>query len=200
MPTTLFGARAHCSRIHRLPCRHPMSMSSFASHSPWFPETSRITPYRLDLETRRRHFPTGCRRNQLQMQGSFLLNLFINAMEAMDGQIGKPRILTISSSRADAGVVIRVQDTGPGIASEEAEQIFTPFHTTKKDGTGVGLTICQSIVSAHAGSLHVISGNAEGAAFEVVLPCSSARVSAEVEHPYPSSSTIPPSGALPQGG
>lgn len=137
--------------------------------------------------------------NQLQMQEVFL-NLFTNAMEAMDGQTGKPRMLTISSSRADAGVVIRVQDTGPGITSEEAEQIFTPFHTTKKDGTGVGLTICQSIVSAHAGSLHVISGNAEGAAFEVVLPCRGARVSAEVEHPYPSSSAIPPSGALPLGG
>ncbi|HET7085140.1 MAG TPA: ATP-binding protein [Rhizomicrobium sp.] len=132
--------------------------------------------------------------NQLQMQEVFL-NLFTNAMEAMSAQVGRPRILTISSSRADMGVVIRVQDTGPGIASEEIEQIFTPFHTTKKSGTGVGLTICQSIVSAHDGSLRVMPGSAEGATFEIVLPYNSANASAESGDIGSSSSPIPPSDA-----
>jgi signal transduction histidine kinase/DNA-directed RNA polymerase specialized sigma24 family protein len=133
--------------------------------------------------------------NRLQMQEVFL-NLFTNAMEAMSGQVGKPPILTISSRRADAGLAIRVQDTGPGIASEEIEQIFTPFHTTKKSGTGVGLTICQSIVSAHAGSLRVIPESAEGAAFEIVLPHNGASVSVEGGDISSSSSVIPPSGTL----
>jgi signal transduction histidine kinase len=99
--------------------------------------------------------------NRLQMQEVFL-NLFSNAMEAMSDQVGKPRILKISTSRADAGSVIRVQDSGPGIADGEIDQIFTPFYTTKKRGTGVGLTLCHSIVSAHAGSLRAMRGNEGG--------------------------------------
>jgi signal transduction histidine kinase len=63
-----------------------------------------------------------------------------------------------------------VQDTGTGIASEHAERIFEAFFTTKADGMGLGLSICQSIVEAHGGWLSASAAHPHGSTFEVMLP------------------------------
>lgn len=82
----------------------------------------------------------------------------------------KANALTITSGPGDKGLVIGIQDTGPGIADANMEKIFDAFYTTKKNGIGVGLMICHSIVAAHGGSLRVVPGYAGGAAFEIHLP------------------------------
>ena len=118
--------------------------------------------------------------NHLQMQELFL-NLFTNALEAMNEQKGTVRVLTVTSSPGEDGVVIRIRDTGPGITDADIGQIFDAFYTTKKIGTGVGLTICHSIVTAHEGSLRVVPETATGATFEVYLPYNDASTSIAIE-------------------
>ncbi|RZT39504.1 PAS domain-containing sensor histidine kinase [Cupriavidus agavae] len=99
-----------------------------------------------------------------------LVNLLVNAMQAMDDAGSNPRVLRVGTARADASHVrIVVSDTGPGFAGGDAERIFRAFHTTKKDGVGMGLSICRSIVEAHGGQIWATSGN-PGASFHVELP------------------------------
>jgi signal transduction histidine kinase len=117
--------------------------------------------------------------NRLQMQELFL-NLFTNAVEAMREHNEKANALTITSGPGDKGLVIGIQDTGPGIADANMEKIFDAFYTTKKNGIGVGLMICHSIVAAHGGSLRVVPGYAAGAAFEIHLPYDGGLASTEV--------------------
>jgi signal transduction histidine kinase len=107
--------------------------------------------------------------NRLQMQQVFL-NLFLNAAEAMSGVSGRPRALTIRSSSGDVGLVIRVEDTGPSIAEADEDRIFDPFFTTKTHGTGMGLSICRSVVQAHGGSIQMAHRMPFGVCFEILLP------------------------------
>lgn len=81
-----------------------------------------------------------------------LFNLLRNASEAMAG--GKRQEITVRASRsAGQGVVVEVQDTGPGLDPEIAANLFTAFHTTKRDGMGVGLSICRTIIESQAGKI-----------------------------------------------
>ena len=107
--------------------------------------------------------------NPLQMQ-QVLMNLFVNAAEAMSEVAGRPRKLTVNSSRNDAGLVIRVEDTGPSLNTSDQDHVFDPFFTTKKHGTGIGLSICRSIVDAHGGSIQMVPRTPFGASFEIFLP------------------------------
>jgi signal transduction histidine kinase len=107
--------------------------------------------------------------NVLQIE-QVLFNLFINAGEAMKAAATSPRVLTIRSASDDKGIVIWVEDTGPGISAKDQERIFDIFYTTKGHGTGLGLSICRSIITAHGGSLAVITRKPRGASFEIHLP------------------------------
>jgi signal transduction histidine kinase len=95
-----------------------------------------------------------------------LLNILINAIEAMpDGG----RVEVSTGRRAD-GAVLRVRDTGPGLAHEIRERVFQPFVSTKRDGTGLGLAISQRLTGEMDGEIVVSSESGEGACFEVILP------------------------------
>ena len=88
--------------------------------------------------------------DRVQLQ-QVILNLIINAIEAMSGVAG-PRELLIKTARSESdGVLVAVQDTGPGLAPENLNRAFEAFYTTKPDGLGIGLSICRSIVEAHGG-------------------------------------------------
>jgi nitrogen fixation/metabolism regulation signal transduction histidine kinase len=90
-----------------------------------------------------------------------LINLIKNAMEAGDGEL---KILL--AARAEKGTVkIEVSDNGPGISMEVIDNIFVPFYTTKKDGSGIGLSLSRQIIRKHGGNLEVISKEGEGATF-----------------------------------
>jgi two-component system sensor kinase FixL len=104
--------------------------------------------------------------DKVQIQ-QLLLNLVRNAMEAMAGV--ETRELTISSDVAEEGLRITVRDTGPGLAPHVAARLFQPFVTTKPDGMGIGLKICQSIIEGHGGTIVAQEGN-PGAVFVICLP------------------------------
>jgi two-component system sensor kinase FixL len=99
-----------------------------------------------------------------------LLNLIRNAIEAMSDADSSRKELTISARRVpDDLVEIEVADTGPGIAPELADRLFSPFVTTKQHGMGVGLSISRTIVNAHGGSISVESEPGAGTTFRFTL-------------------------------
>ena len=104
--------------------------------------------------------------DKVQIQ-QVLLNLVRNAMEAMVDV--ETRELTISSDVAQEGLRIIVRDTGPGLAPHVAARLFQPFVTTKADGMGIGLKICQSIIEGHGGTIVARQGG-PGATFVIHLP------------------------------
>lgn len=107
-----------------------------------------------------------------QMQQVFL-NLFLNAFQAMPGG----GTLSVVTGRANRGgrelVTIDVSDSGPGIPSQILEKIFTPFFTTKAQGTGLGLPICCKLVQLHNGDIKVSSDDTRGTTFTIELPACS---------------------------
>jgi len=109
--------------------------------------------------------------DRIQLQ-QVMLNLMMNAIEAMTQAAG-PRELLISSGADDSkGVVVVVRDSGPGLDSKSLERLFEPFYTTKPQGMGMGLAICRSIVQVHGGRLWAISNRDRGASFHFTLPTS----------------------------
>jgi len=106
--------------------------------------------------------------NRVQLQ-QVILNLVMNAAEAMDAVTDRPRVLRVKTEPSAPSVMITVQDSGPGIDPENIERIFDAFVTTKCRGMGMGLAICRSIVEAHNGRLWASTGT-DGAAFHIVLP------------------------------
>lgn len=107
----------------------------------------------------------------VQMQ-QVIINLSKNAMEAMM-QSTRDRVLTISTAcegEQRATIVVTVQDTGPGIEAEVMPEVFEPFFSTKKHGTGIGLAICRSIVEAHSGHISVRNGESGGAVVRFTIP------------------------------
>jgi PAS domain S-box-containing protein len=100
-----------------------------------------------------------------------ILNLVTNAAEAMESVADRVRILrVISEKETHAGVLITIEDSGPGVEPAKIERIFEPFYTTKCDGIGMGLRICQSIVEAHGGSLSASLGDPHGLCIRLSLP------------------------------
>jgi two-component system, LuxR family, sensor kinase FixL len=100
-----------------------------------------------------------------------MLNLILNACEAMTLNSASDRALTVRTEvNANNQVRLAIEDTGPGIDPNLMDKIFEPFVTTKQQGLGLGLSICQSILSAHNGSLLARNNLNQGATFYMVLP------------------------------
>ena len=108
--------------------------------------------------------------NRIQLQ-QVIRNLAINAIEAMDINAERERVLRVKSAiDRPNGLLITVEDTGTGIDPQNVERVFDAMFTTKSDGMGMGLSICRSIIEAHHGRLWVSPGVPHGAVFQFVLP------------------------------
>jgi PAS domain S-box-containing protein len=111
--------------------------------------------------------------DRIQLQ-QVMLNLIINAIEAMSGIGENPRELQIRSGKNSAGaVVVEVRDTGQGLDPEHVERIFDPFFTTKAEGMGLGLSISRTIIEAHGGTLWATQNEDKGATIQFTLPADS---------------------------
>ena len=100
-----------------------------------------------------------------------LINLIHNAVEAMaevDPHNRKVRITTSTNRREEA--VLRVRDYGPGLTPDVQANLFETFYTTKPEGLGMGLAICQTIVESHQGKIRALNHRSGGAVFEVIIP------------------------------
>ncbi len=97
-----------------------------------------------------------------------LINLVVNAIEAVKEQV-HPRISISGWMSAEKRVIIRVGDNGPGIPPDLMERIFIPFFSTKKNGSGIGLSLCKQIMMLHKGRIQVQSGENEGTAFMLMF-------------------------------
>jgi len=110
------------------------------------------------------------RADRVQLQ-QVVLNLVMNAVEAMGSVQDRARQLNVASRRHEPnGVLITVQDTGPGIDPDGKDRIFNAFFSTKSSGMGMGLFICRSIVEAHGGRLWATPAQPRGTIFHLVLP------------------------------
>src|SRR3979409_821889 len=100
-----------------------------------------------------------------------MLNLVINAVEAMSGVSERSRELMIGSGKdASNGVLVTVRDSGPGLNPERLNHLFDAFYTTKPGGMGMGLSICRSIIEAHGGRVWATANVPQGAVVKVPLP------------------------------
>src|SRR5712672_3786836 len=107
--------------------------------------------------------------DRVQLQ-QVVLNLIINAIEAMRDVGEEERELLISSRNEPDGVSVEVRDSGPGFAPATLDRVFEAFYTTKPSGLGLGLSICRSIIEAHNGRLWAIPCEPQGALFQFTIP------------------------------
>src|SRR6202048_5043511 len=108
--------------------------------------------------------------DRVQLQ-QVLLNLIVNALDAMGAANEGPRQLLISTGKVEtSGVLVAVQDSGPGLEAAMLERVFESFYTTKPSGLGLGLSICRSIIEAHGGRLWASTNQRRGATFQFNLP------------------------------
>ena len=110
------------------------------------------------------------RGDRVQLQ-QVILNLLVNAADAMDAVTDRERRLLVTSRRDDDGAVrVDVQDSGSGVALDDIEGVFAPFYTTKAQGMGMGLSISRSLIEAHDGTLKAQRAEPFGMIFSFVLP------------------------------
>jgi C4-dicarboxylate-specific signal transduction histidine kinase len=108
--------------------------------------------------------------DRVQLQ-QVILNLIMNAVEAMSGADAATRELSIRSEKGDTeDVVVTVRDSGPGLNPKTLDQLFDAFYTTKQDGMGMGLAISRTIVETHRGRLWAAPNVPRGAIFQFRLP------------------------------
>ncbi|TIP81721.1 MAG: histidine kinase, partial [Mesorhizobium sp.] len=113
--------------------------------------------------------------DRVQLQ-QVILNLFLNASDAMGGVEDRPRRLRVRTERAeDDHVCLSVQDAGVGFGPENAERLFDAFYTTKLQGMGIGLSVSRSIVESHQGRMWAVPNEGPGATFSFSIPCRPAR-------------------------
>jgi PAS domain S-box-containing protein len=116
------------------------------------------------------------RGDRVQLQ-QVLMNLIVNACDAMSGCRRSDRQLILATKAAAGTAQVSVTDCGQGIPANQMDRLFDPFFTTKEQGLGLGLTICRSIVAAHSGKLWAENNRTGGATFFVSLPASSGELS-----------------------
>jgi signal transduction histidine kinase len=108
--------------------------------------------------------------DRVQLQ-QVILNLIMNAAEAMSDLGEETRELLISTQMdAAGGVLVAVRDSGPGLDPTSAHRVFEAFYTTKSAGLGMGLAICRSIIEAHGGRLWASANEPRGTVFQFTLP------------------------------
>jgi C4-dicarboxylate-specific signal transduction histidine kinase len=114
--------------------------------------------------------------DRVQLQ-QVILNLILNAVEAMSGVSEGARELLIGTGQeASGGVLVTVRDSGPGLSPESVDHMFDAFYTTKSSGMGMGLVISRSIIEAHGGRLWATANVPHGAVFQFTLPIEGERV------------------------
>jgi two-component system sensor histidine kinase/response regulator len=113
--------------------------------------------------------------DSVQLQ-QVLINLIMNAIEATCTSTNGRREILIRSAKNPDGVLVQVQDSGPGVEPSLANRIFEPFFTTKAEGIGMGLSISHSIIESHGGRIGIVPSST-GALFEFTLPADDASVS-----------------------
>jgi signal transduction histidine kinase len=107
--------------------------------------------------------------DRVQLQ-QVLMNVILNACEAMTEVIPAHRWLSVTTSHDEDQIQILVCDAGPGIQPQDADRVFEPFVTTKPHGLGLGLAICRSIVRAHGGEIRAFNNPEGGSTFQIFLP------------------------------
>jgi PAS domain S-box-containing protein len=108
--------------------------------------------------------------DRVQLQ-QVILNLVVNAIEAMESVTDRPRVLKITSGMHDpAGVLVTVEDSGTGVDPEKLDHIFEAFFTMKSHGMGMGLSVCRSIIEAHGGRMSARRRQPDGLALQIALP------------------------------
>jgi signal transduction histidine kinase len=130
---------------------------------------SAIIENKISVQTRLADRTPALDGDRVQLQ-QVLLNLILNAVEAMGSVEAGPRELLISTEQDHTGVLVAVCDSGPGIDETQLERVFDTFYTTKSNGTGMGLSICQHIIDAHGGRLWADANKPRGAVFQFTLP------------------------------
>ena len=114
--------------------------------------------------------------DRIQLQ-QVILNLMMNAIEAMSGAGEGPRELWVRSGTDESqGVRVSVQDSGPGLDPKGLDHLFDAFYTTKPHGLGMGLAISRSLIEAHGGRLWATANAPRGAVFHFTLPIGNERV------------------------
>jgi len=121
------------------------------------------------LEIRRAPETLAIMADPIQIQ-QVLINLVLNAMDAVADESEARRTVVVSVAKGEGGAVLAVRDRGRGIAPEYRTKLFESFFTTKRDGMGIGLSITRTIVEAHGGRVWVESGPGEDTVFQVALP------------------------------
>lgn len=125
---------------------------------------------RVSVRTGLMEHMASVRGDRVQVQ-QVMLNLILNAVEAMSSDKEGTRELSIRTEPTQTGgILVGVRDSGPGIESQHFDQVFEPFYTTKPGGIGMGLSICRSIVDAHGGRLWTEANQPRGAVFQFTLP------------------------------
>jgi PAS domain S-box-containing protein len=124
--------------------------------------------------------------DRIQLQ-QVILNLIINATEAMSEASEGPREVLVGSGKDDSdGVLVAVRDSGPGLDAEHLDHLFDAFYSTKPNGLGMGLAISRSIIDAHGGRLWVTPNAPRGAVFQFWLPADGEDVSSPKRTPLSS--------------
>src|SRR5258707_10647401 len=130
---------------------------------------SAIADNRVSVQTRLAEGALAIHGDRVQLQ-QVLLNLILNAVEAMGSVEAGARELLVSTEQDRTDVLVAVRDSGPGIDATHLERVFEAFYTTKSGGTGMGLLICRSIIDAHGGKLWAEANKPRGAVFQFSLP------------------------------
>jgi signal transduction histidine kinase len=124
---------------------------------------------KVDLTSFTAPTPLFIKGDLIQLQ-QVLLNLIVNAIDAMSDMPSAERRITVSTARDGNSAELSVSDVGPGIPVDRLKEMFEPFYTTKPQGMGMGLSIARTIVEAHSGQLSAENLAGRGAVFRIRLP------------------------------
>jgi signal transduction histidine kinase len=121
--------------------------------------------------------PLPVKADNIQLQ-QVLINLIINAIDAMQHIEKSQRKIVVRTARDDVSAEVEIADTGPGILAGKFNEVFEPFYTTKPNGMGMGLSIARTIIEMHAGQISAENNAGPGALFRITLPLARSRASA----------------------